>query len=95
MNAGSLWTAYCVICDAEVDGTSDNIGELSINNTKKIAIRPPLVWFRAFFDGGIMTSRNFASLLCLRPLCIQQLRRSWRKIQRNQLASSQLGLGAY
>ena len=55
--------------DADTDGTNDNIGELNISITKKIAIRPPLDSFRAFLDRDIMTSPNFISLLCLMGRC--------------------------
>ena len=58
------------MCDAEAVGTNESIGELSIRSTKKIAIRPSLVSFRAFFDRDIMASPNFISLLCLMGGCL-------------------------
>ena len=58
------------MCDAEAVGTNESIGELSIRSTKKIAIRPSLVSFGAFFDRDIMASPNFISLLCLMGGCL-------------------------
>ena len=55
--------------DDDTDGPSDNIGELNISITKKIAIRPSLDSFRAFLDRDIMASPNFISLLCLMGRC--------------------------
>ena len=81
--------------DADTDGTNDNIGELNISITKKIAIRPSLDSFRVFLDRDIMTSPNFISLLCLMGSCFSNPFGVDGFNQVNYFASSQLGFGAY